>query len=51
MRGPKNIRELTRDVARDRGSDSKVTVRKRTRRLLKLDIIERAERFNYGLLE
>jgi len=51
MRGPMNISELTREVARERGSASRVTVRKRVYRLLDLGIIERAEGFNYRLVE
>jgi len=51
MRGPMNISELTREVARERGSASRVTVRKRVYRLLELGIIERAEGFNYRLVE
>jgi len=51
MRGPMNISELTREVARERGTASRVTVRKRVRRLLELGIIERGEGFNYRLVE
>lgn len=51
MKGPMNISALTREVTRERGTASRVTVRNRVRRLLELDIIEKAEGFNYRLVE
>jgi hypothetical protein len=46
-----NISELTRAVAQERGTASRVTVRNRVRKLLELGIIEKAEGFNYRLVE
>ena len=51
LRGPMNISQLTREVARERGSASRVTVRKRVKRLLDARIIEKGEGFSYRLVE
>ena len=51
VRGPLNISELTREVARERGSASRVTVRSRVLRLLEWGVIERGEGFSYRLVE
>ncbi|MCW4036873.1 MAG: hypothetical protein NWE75_06740 [Candidatus Bathyarchaeota archaeon] len=49
LRGPMNISQLTREVARERGSASRVTVRKRVQGLLEEEVIERGEGFEYRL--
>jgi hypothetical protein len=46
-----NISELTRAVAQERGTASRITVRNRVRKLLELGIIEKAEGFSYRLVE
>jgi len=51
LRGPMNISQLTREVARERGSASRVTVRKRVHGLLEEGVIERGEGFEYRLVE
>ncbi|RLI09798.1 hypothetical protein DRO42_03320 [Candidatus Bathyarchaeota archaeon] len=51
LKGPMNISQLTREVARERGSASRVTVRKRVKRLLDMGVIEKGEGFNYRLVE
>ena len=49
MRGPMNISQLTREVAREKGSSSRVTVRKRVRELLEEEAIEKGEGHEYRL--
>lgn len=49
LKGPMNISHLTREVAREKGSASRVTVRKRVRSLLDKGIIEKGEGFEYRL--
>ncbi len=49
LRGPMNISQLTREVARERGSASRVTVRKRVRELLEEGAIEKGEGHEYRL--
>jgi len=44
-----NISQLTREVARERGSASRVTVRKRIRELLEEGAIEKGEGHEYRL--
>jgi len=51
LKGPMNISQLTREVARERGSASRVTVRKRVRGLVEEGVIERGEGFDYRLAE
>lgn len=51
LRGPMNVSQLTREVARERGSASRVTVRKRIRGLVEEGVIERGEGFEYRLKE
>ncbi len=51
LKGPMNISQLTREVARERGSASRVTVRKRVRSLLDEGVIERGDGFEYRLSE
>ncbi|MFQ6053948.1 MAG: hypothetical protein ACE5OO_06965 [Candidatus Bathyarchaeia archaeon] len=51
LKGPMNISQLTREVARERGSASRVTVRKLVHGLLDEGVIERGEGFEYRLVE
>jgi hypothetical protein len=51
LRGPMNISGLTREVATERGSASRVTVRKRVLDLLEEGVIEKGEGFDYRLVE
>ena len=51
LRGPMNISALTREVATERGSASRVTVRKRVTDLLKEGVVEKGEGFDYRLVE
>jgi DNA-binding Lrp family transcriptional regulator len=44
-----NISQLTREVAREKGSASRVTVRKRVRELLEEGAIEKGEGYDYRL--
>ncbi|MGD2200368.1 MAG: hypothetical protein PVJ38_01890 [Candidatus Bathyarchaeota archaeon] len=50
MKGPMNISQMTREVARERGSASRVTVRKRVRGLLEECVIEKGEGYDYRLV-
>lgn len=49
LKGPMNISQLTREVARERGSGSRVTIRKRVQDLLEEGAIEKGEGFDYKL--
>ena len=49
MRGAMNISQLTREVAREKGSSSRVTVRKRVLELLEEEAIEKGEGHEYRL--
>ena len=51
LKGPMNISALTREVATERGSSSRVTVRKRVTDLLEEGVIEKGEGFDYRLVE
>ena len=51
LKGPMNISQLTRETAREKGSASRVTVRKRIQSLLDEGIIEKGEGFEYRLVE
>lgn len=51
LKGPMNISQLTREVARERGSASRVTVRKRIHVLLDKGVIEKCGGFLYRLIE
>lgn len=51
IKGPMNISQLTREIAVERGSASRVTVRKRIQDLLEEGIIEKGEGFEYRLKE
>ena len=51
LKGPMNLSQLTREVAREKGSASRVTVRKRVTRLLEKGIIEKGDGFEYKISE
>jgi len=51
LRGPMNISQLTREVERERGTASRVTVRKRVQDLLEEGAIEKGDGFEYRLIE
>jgi hypothetical protein len=49
LRGPMNISQMTREVERERGTASRVTVRKRVQDLLEEGAIEKGDGFEYRL--
>ena len=49
LKGPMNISKMTREV--ERGSASRVTVRKRVRSLMEEEVLEKGEGFEYRLRE
>lgn len=49
LRGPMNISQLTREVEKEKGSASRVTVRKRVLELLEEGVIEKGEGYEYRL--
>jgi hypothetical protein len=51
LKGPMNISQMTREVERERGTASRVTVRKRVQDLLKEGAIEKGDGFEYMLKE
>lgn len=51
LRGPMNISQMTREVERERGTASRVTVRKRVQDLLEEGAIEKGDGFEYRLIE
>ena len=51
IKGPMNISELTRHLAQERGSASRVTVRKRVNALIEEGIIEKGEGHQYQLVK
>ena len=51
LRGPMNISQMTREVERERGTASRVTVRKRVQDLLEEGAIEKGDGFEYRLKE
>lgn len=51
LKGPMNISQMTREVERERGSASRVTVRKRVRSLMEEGVLEKGEGFEYRLRE
>ena len=51
LRGPMNISQMTREVERERGTASRVTVRKRVQDLLEEGAIEKGNGFEYRLVE
>ena len=51
LKGPQNISALTREVQRERGTGSRVTVRKRVMELVDTGLVEKAEGHSYRLIE
>jgi len=51
LKGPMNISALAREVADERGSASRVTIRKRVKELLDEGVIEKGDGFEYRLAE
>jgi hypothetical protein len=51
LKGPQNISALTREVQRERGTGSRVTVRKRVLELVEEGIVEKTEGHSYRLKE
>jgi len=51
LKGPQNISALTREVQRERGTGSRVTVRKKVLELVEEGIVEKAEGHSYKLKE
>jgi hypothetical protein len=51
LKGPMNISQMTREVERERGSASRVTVRKRVRSMMEEGTLEKGEGFEYRLKE
>lgn len=51
LKGPMNISQMTREVERERGTASRVTVRKRVQDLLEESAIEKGKGFEYRLKE
>ena len=49
LRGPMNISQLTREVEKEKGSSSRVTVRKRILELREEGVIEKGEGYEYRL--
>jgi hypothetical protein len=51
LRGPQNVSQLTREVQRERGKGSRVTVRGKLMELVKEGVVEKSEDFSYRLVE
>ena len=51
VKGPQNISSLTREVQRERGSGSRVTVRKKVLDLVEEGIVKKMEGHDYSLVE
>jgi len=51
LKGPMNISEMTREVERERGTASRVTVRKMVMDLLEEGAVEKGDGFEYRLKE
>lgn len=51
LKGPMNISQLTREVAQEKGSASRVTVRKRVKKLFGEGIIVKGDGFEYKIPE
>jgi len=51
LKGPQNISALTREVQRERGTGSRVTVRKKVLEMVEEGIVEKAEGHSYRLRE
>ena len=51
IKGPQNISNLTREVQMERGTGSRVTVRKKILELVNQGVVEKAEGHDYRLVE
>ena len=51
INGPQNVSSLTREVQRERGTGSRVTIRKKLLELVDEGLIEKAEGHDYRLVE
>jgi len=51
VRGPQNVSQLTREVQRERGKGSRVTVRKKLVELVGEGVAERGKGHSYRLVE
>ena len=51
INGPQNVSSLTREVERERGSGSRVTIRKKLLELVDEGLVEKAEGHDYRLVE
>jgi hypothetical protein len=51
IRGPQNISSLTPEIQRERGTGSRVTVRKKLLYLVDEGIVEKGEGYDYRLVE
>ena len=51
IHGPQNVSSLTREVQRERGTGSRVTIRKKLLELIDEGLIEKAEGHDYRLVE
>jgi hypothetical protein len=51
INGPQNVSSLTREVQRERGTGSRVTIRKKLLELVDEELVEKAEGNDYRLIE
>lgn len=51
LKGPMNVSQLTREVQRERGKGSRVTVRNKLVELVEEGVVERGEGHNFRLVE
>ncbi len=51
LKGPMNISQLTREVQRESGKGSRVTVRNKLVELVEEGVVERGEGHNFRLVE
>jgi hypothetical protein len=51
LKGPMNISQMTREGERERGSASRVTVRKKVQSMMEDGVLEKGEGFEYRLKE
>jgi len=51
IKGPQNVSSLTREVQSDRGTGSRVTVRKKLLELIDEGLVEKEEGLDYKLVE
>jgi hypothetical protein len=51
IKGPQNVSSLTREVQRERGTGSRVTIRKKILELVEEGLVEKSEGHDYKLIE